>query len=79
MELTCKVYNINCGKNKELLDNCQFLKEYMIFVDYVRGYFREADYEKWEHCIELAIYRCIRGNILRDFLLERRTEEALKS
>lgn len=74
LELTCKVYNINYGKNEELLDNCLCLKEYMIFVNYVRAYFRKADYEKLEHCIELAIDRCIREGILRDFLLERRTE-----
>lgn len=74
LELTCKVYNINYGKNEELLENCPVLKEYMILVNYVRAYFREADYEQLEHCIELAIDRCIREGILRDFLLERRTE-----
>lgn len=74
LELTCKVYNINFGKNKALLDNCPVLKEYMTLVDYVRAYYRENGYQRLEHCIELAIDRCIRENILRDFLLERRTE-----
>lgn len=74
LELTCKVYNINFGKNKVLLDNCPVLKEYMILVDYVRAYYRENGQQRLEHCIELAIDRCIRENILRDFLLERRTE-----
>ena len=36
LELTCKVYNINQGKNKKLLEKCRFLKEYMSFVEYVR-------------------------------------------
>ncbi len=74
LELTCKVYNINFGKNKALLDNCLVLKEYMILVDYVRAYYREAGYQRLEHCIELAIDRCIREGVLRDFLLEHRTE-----
>ena len=38
LELTCRIYNINQGKNKELLDKCPVLREYMTFVDYVREY-----------------------------------------
>ena len=33
LELKVKVYNINPGKNPELLEHCQRLKEYMIFVE----------------------------------------------
>ncbi|MBD8973356.1 MAG: hypothetical protein EGQ63_05905 [Clostridiales bacterium] len=36
IELVCTVYNINYGKNRELLEKCPFLKEYMVFVDYER-------------------------------------------
>lgn len=32
LELTCKVFNINYGKNKELLTQCRFLKDYMTFI-----------------------------------------------
>ena len=74
VELTCRVYNINYGKNKELLAKCSFLKEYMIFVDYVRRNHKEAGYENLEHAIELAIDRCIEENVLREFLMEHRTE-----
>lgn len=74
IELTCRVYNINYGKNRELLENCPFLKEYMIFVDYVRENHRANGYEELEHSIEMAIDRCIEEDILRDFLIEHRTE-----
>ena len=37
LELTCKVYNINYGNNMEFLEKCPVLREYMIFVNYVRN------------------------------------------
>lgn len=74
IELTCRVYNINYGKNQELLSKCSFLKEYMTFVDYVRENHRENGYEELEHSIEMAIDRCIKENVLREFLMKRRTE-----
>lgn len=74
LELTCRVYNINYGKNRRLLEHCPFLRDYMIFVDYVRYYHKEHGYNNLEHCIELAIDRCIEENVLRNFLMRRRTE-----
>lgn len=74
IELTCRVYNINYGKNQELLKKCTFLKDYMTFVDYVRNNHKDNGYDNLEHCIELAIDRCVEENILRDFLIRRRTE-----
>ena len=74
LELVCKVYNINFGKNKYLLDRCPVLKEYMIFVDYVRLYLIEYGYEDLEKAINQAIDRCIQEDILADFLKENRAE-----
>lgn len=74
LELRCTVYNINCGRNKELLEKCSFLREYMIFVDYVRSYLAEDDLMDLEYAIDRAIERCMRENVLRDFLVERRSE-----
>jgi len=74
IELTCKVYNINYGKNQELLAACPFLKEYMIFVDYVRENHRANGYEDLEHSIEMAIDRCLKEDVLREFLTEHRME-----
>ena len=74
LELVCKVYNINFGKNKYLLDRCPVLKEYMIFVDYVRLYLKEYGYEDLEKAINQAIDRCIQEDVLADFLKENRAE-----
>ena len=46
----------------------------MIFVDYVRAYHAEQDYENLELAINLAIDRCIMENVLRDFLKAHRSE-----
>ena len=74
LELKCKVYNINYGKNKELLDKCRFLKEYMMFVDYVRFFHKENNYTDLGDAIERAIDRCIEEDVLRDFMITRRSE-----
>lgn len=74
IELKCRVYNINSGKNADLLDKCQVLREYMIFVDYVRKFHMDSGYSDLENAIERAIDRCIEDNVLRQFLTERRSE-----
>ena len=74
IELTCRVYNINHGRNQKLLEDCPFLKEYMIFVDYVREFHAKQDFENLEMAINLAIDRCIMENVLKDFLKEHRSE-----
>ncbi|MCI6242178.1 MAG: hypothetical protein MR646_02550 [Agathobacter sp.] len=74
LELTCHIYNINNGHNAELLNRCPVLKEYMIFVDYVREYHKREGYENLETAINLAINRCIEENVLKDFLSEHRSE-----
>jgi hypothetical protein len=74
LELICKVYNINKGRNKELLESCPVLKEYMTFVDYVRDFHKENGREQLELSIEQAIDRCINEGVLKEFLIERRSE-----
>jgi hypothetical protein len=74
IELICKVYNINFGHNDELLDRCPVLKEYMIFVDYVRENHKENNYDNLQDAIERAIDRCMEENILREFFMEHRSE-----
>ncbi len=74
IELICRVYNINYGRNRELLDRCPVLREYMAFVDYVRENHRENRYEDLSDAIERAIDRCIKEDILKDFLIEHRSE-----
>lgn len=75
LELKCIVYNINKGNNAELLNRCGFLKEYMIFIDYVRYYYDEKNLSLGD-AIEHAIDRCIDENVLEEFLINRREEVA---
>lgn len=72
LELVCKVYNINFGKNDELLSGCGILREYAAFVGYVR-YYNEY-YGELEAAINLAIDRCIEEGVLAEFLKENRAE-----
>ena len=68
------MYNINYGKNEQLLNQCGVLKDYSIFVKYVRYYFEEQNYEDLELAINKAIDRCIEENILSEFLRNNRDE-----
>lgn len=52
------------------------LREYMTFVDCVRGFRREYKDLELLQVIEMAIDRCIEENVLRDFLKRRRGEVA---
>ena len=75
LELKCIVYNINKGNNAELLNRCGFLKDYMIFIDYVRYYY-DKDNMNLADAIEHAINRCIDEDVLKEFLINRREEVA---
>lgn len=46
LELTVQAFNINFGKNKELLDTCRKLKEYAGYVDRIRKCAREMPLKK---------------------------------
>lgn len=46
----------------------------MTFVEYVRLYHKEQEYEDLAQAINRAIDRCIEENVLADFLSENRTE-----
>ena len=74
LELKCIVYNINAGKNRQILQKCVWLDEYMMFVNKVREYHSGKSYEELGNDIELAIDYCIDNNILKDFLKTHRSE-----
>ena len=74
LELICKVYNINKGKNKELLEHCKWLSDYMVFVDKVREYHNDREDDKLEEDINKAIDYCIDNNYLKEFFTSRRSE-----
>ena len=74
LELVCQVYNINNGNNAELLSKCPTLYDYMYFIDLVREYYSQNNYEDLEEAIDQAISQCIRENVLKDFFTKRREE-----
>ena len=67
LELKVKVLKIAPGKNKELLDTCQTLKEYMLFVERVRLHTKTM-------AVHRAVTECIREGILSDFLSKYQSE-----
>ncbi len=71
LELKVLVLNINQGNNKELLEVCQTLREYMIFVDRIRLYTKTMELDA---AAERAVDECIQEGVLSDFLRKNRGE-----
>ena len=71
LELKVLVLNINQGKNKELLELCRTLREYMIFVDRIRLYTKTMELDA---AAERAVDECIHEGVLSDFLRKNRGE-----
>ena len=72
LEVVCTVYNINKGNNSTFLDKCKVLREYMIFVDKIRG--KLGKELSIDEAIDQAIHECIEENVLKDFLVKRGKE-----
>ena len=68
IELTVKVYNINKGHNKKLLDNSAALNEYATFIAAVRE--NEKNGMEIEQAVKEAVTYCVNNNIMREFLKE---------
>lgn len=64
LELKVLMLNVNKGKNAELLDACQVLKDYSEYVYRVRKY---AKTMMIEDAVDLAIQECIQEGILEEF------------
>ena len=76
LELKVKMYNINSGKNPELLEHCQRLREYTIFVEKVRTYAAQMEISE---AVNRAVDECIAEGVLADFLSEHRAEAVAMS
>lgn len=70
-EWTAKVYNINIGHNKEILDKCPLLREYAIFIGKVKALSKVLPLDV---AVDQAIDYCIDNNVLREFLKKNRSE-----
>ena len=76
LELKVLMLNVNEGHNKELMEQCQTLKEYSIYVARVRRYALEMDLTD---AVTRAIEECIKEGILVEFLQKNRSEVKMYS
>ena len=74
-EWTATVYNINPGMNKELMDHCEPLRDYMVFIEKVRRY---KQFLSIEEAVDRAVRECIEEDVLADVLLEERSAVMLE-
>jgi len=63
-------YNGNKGYNEELLEKCESLRGYMVFVDKVRK--KKAAKMALADAVTAAVDECIKENVLADFSREHR-------
>lgn len=73
LECEARMLNINYGHNKELMEKCRRLEEYAIFVAKLRVYAKEFP-GRLDIAITKAIDDCIIEGVLKDFLIERKSE-----
>jgi len=73
IECEARLLNINYGHNRELMEKCNRLREYSIFVATVRKYADKKEYDLTQ-AITLAIQECLQEGILEDILLTQRNE-----
>ena len=71
MELKVLVININPGNNKDFLEQCPTLREYMEYVERVRRYCSDMDLKD---AVQRAVDECIKEGILADFLRMNKAE-----
>lgn len=71
MELIVKTININYGYNQELMSKCKSLADYAYFVAEIR---KNLEHMPLQEAVEQAVNVCIEKDILKDFLLEQKSE-----
>ena len=69
---TATMYNLNKGKNIELLAKCKPLADYMTLINYIRD--NQEKGMSVEDSIDNAVTRCITDGIMVDFLEKHRAE-----
>lgn len=72
LQCTAVMLNINYGHNLALMEKCQRLKEYSIFVDTVRIQCKKTSDPR--HAVTKAVDICIEQGILRDVLVKHKAE-----
>jgi hypothetical protein len=67
LELIVKVYNVNKGRNSQIMKRSKTLSGYAEFVEIVRNYVDNSGLSRTD-AIEKAIEDCINKNVLKEFL-----------
>ncbi len=75
LECTALVLNINYGKNRDLMEKCEKLGEYVQFVACMRRHMKGKTTEKEKlEAVNATVDECIRKGILKDILIKNRAE-----
>lgn len=72
IEVTVTMININYGKNIELMENCQPLKDYSWFVDKVRS--EQGKTGNLEEAIDIALMEMPDDSLIKTFLILHKAE-----
>ena len=72
IEITVTVFNVNSGRNKELLDKCKPLADYSWFVGRTR--FNQTRTNTKEEAVDLTLKEMPNDSVLKQFLLENQAE-----
>ncbi len=72
IEFTATMYNINIGHNQALMEQCDTLHGYSIFIGKIREFQKSG--MNLSEAIDMACNYCIERNILTDFLRKNRSE-----
>lgn len=70
VEIIAHMLNINYGHNRELMEKCEKLKEYAVFIAMIRK--NLAIGNTLEMAVQLAMDECIRQKILEDIIRKER-------
>lgn len=71
IELTVRTININYGQNNRLLKKSKTLSDYAYFIAEIRNNLKCM---KLEEAVVKAVEHCIKNDILKEFLLEQKSE-----
>ena len=74
-EWTAHVLNVNAKENEELLKKCLVLEGYVTLVRYVQE--NQAAKMSMFEALDKAVQRCIDENVLKEYLLKKRSEVML--
>ena len=72
LELEVRVLNVNKGHNEEILEKCEVLRNYAVFIERIREYKKEG--RSLEDAIAAAIDYCVARGILVEYLKNKGSE-----